>query len=145
MILKLTLLFFAISITSYSQPISFSWYNGDNPTQNYISPAKDQGEQGPCGIFAAVGAVEALSHIYYNKPFHHLNNGINLAEREIYSWCSGYGRFDAAASAREALLYADTTGIINESCFSYPNYTPFYTDCSSMCANPDLEVNIPGY
>ena len=141
----LTFFFIVTVINSYSQPTAFSWYNSNNSTQNYISPAKDQGEQSPCHIFAAVAAVEAMSHIYYNKPFHHLNNGIDLAEREIYSWCSGYGGPLGSASVVEALRYIDTTGIINESCFPYPNAWPFFTDCSTICSSPDLEVNIPGY
>jgi hypothetical protein len=99
----LTLLVIIVVINSYAQPTAFSWYNSNNPTKNYISPAKDQGEQGPCGIFAAAGAIEALSHIYYNKPFSSSLSGLNLSEAEIYSGCSGYGRFLAAASASEAL------------------------------------------
>lgn len=129
--LFITLLFLFAFFISNCQPLSFSWFSDDDEIRyNYISPAKDQGEQGPCGIFAAVGAVEALSHIYYNKPFSSSLGGINLSEAEIYSGCSGYGRFEAAASAREALWYADTTGIINESCFTYPSSSPFFrTDC----------------
>lgn len=36
-------------------------------------------------------------------------------------------------------------GIINESCFPYPSYEPYYRDCSSKCSNPQLTINIPGY
>ena len=63
------LTFLLVTITTFSQPPTFSWYNSSNSNRNYISPAKDQGEQGPCRIFAAVAAVEAMCHIYYNKPF----------------------------------------------------------------------------
>jgi hypothetical protein len=137
-----------INFTLLAQPSFFSWQrpqDGDNRGNNYISPKKDQGEQSPCHIFAAVAAVEAMSHIYFNKPFSIGSNGIDLAEREIYSWCSGYGGPQGSANIEESLKYIDTTGIINENCFSYPNDTPFYTDCSTMCSNPDFEVNIPGY
>ena len=82
-----TLTFLVAVMFTYSQPTAFSWYNSSNSNQNYTSPAKDQGEQGeqgPCRIFAAVAAVEAMSHIYYNKPFSIGSNGIDLAEREIY-------------------------------------------------------------
>jgi C1A family cysteine protease len=92
----------SFSIT-YAQPPSFSWYNSNNSNLNYISPAKNQGEQSPCHIFAAVAAVEALSHIYYNKPFAHASNGLDLSEREIYSWCSGFGGPQGSASIEEAL------------------------------------------
>ena len=82
------------NLTLLAQPSFFSWQrpqNGDNRGNNYISPAKDQGEQGPCRTFAAVAAVEAMSHIYYNKPFSYTTNGIDLSEAEIYSGCSGFG------------------------------------------------------
>lgn len=143
--IKATIVFIFVIVNAFSQPSSFSWHNKDTICLNFISPAKDQGEQSPCRIFAAVAAVEAMCHIYYNKPFHHESNGINLAEREIYSWCSGFGGLLGSASIEESLNYIDTTGIINESCFPYPTALPFYTDCSTMCSNPELEVNIPGY
>ena len=135
--LLITLFFLVLFYIANCQPSSFSWFSDDdNIRYNFISPAKDQGEQGPCRIFAAVAAVEAMSHIYYNKPFHHESNGINLAEREIYSWCSGFGGPLGSANIEESLNFIDTTGIINESCFPYPNALPFYTDCSTMCSNP---------
>ena len=88
-----TFLFLSISIMDVlCQPSTFSWFSDDEEERfNYISPAKDQGEQGPCRIFTAVAAVEAMCHIYYNKPFPSGTNGTDLSEREIYSWCSGYG------------------------------------------------------
>lgn len=146
---KVTLALLIIAINSFSQPNSFSWFSS-YPTQrfNYISPAKDQGEQGPCRTFAAVAAVEAMSHIYYNKPFSYTTNGIDLSEAEIYSGCSGFGGPTGSASIEEALNYIDTTGIINESCFPFPQ-SPcdsfFRTDCNNLCSTPSYEVNIPGY
>jgi len=124
-------IFLTVNLIILAQPSYFSWrrpLTGENKGDNYISPEKDQCEQGPCGIFAAIAAVEAMCHIYYNKPFHHESNGINLAEREIYSWCSGFGGPLGSANIEESLNFIDTTGIINESCFPYPNALPFYTD-----------------
>jgi hypothetical protein len=87
-----------------------------------------------------------MSHIYYNKPFSASTNGINLSEAEIYSGCSGFGGSTGSASIEEALHYMDTTGIINESCFAYPDSFPFFrTDCASICPTPSYEVNIPGF
>jgi hypothetical protein len=51
----------------FAQPSFFSWQRpttGENKGNNYISFPQDQGEQGPCHIFAAVAAIEAISHIY---------------------------------------------------------------------------------
>ncbi len=141
-----TVIFSAIMTVAYCQSQTFSWYNQNNSSRNYISPAKDQGEQGPCRTFAAVAAVEAICHIYYNKPFSSGTNGINLSEAEIYSGCSGYGASTGSASIEEALYYIDTTGIINESCFAYPDNSPFFrTDCLNICPTPSYEVNIPGF
>jgi hypothetical protein len=72
---KATIVFIFVIVNAFSQPSSFSWHNKDTICLNFISPAKDQGEQSPCRIFAAVAAVEAMCHIYYNKPFHHESNG----------------------------------------------------------------------
>ncbi|NQU87321.1 MAG: hypothetical protein HQ541_16330 [Mariniphaga sp.] len=140
----LALLIFVLN--SFSQPSSFSWYSDDEDEhKNYISPAKDQCEQGPCGIFATVASVEALSHIYFNKPFTHSSNGINLAEAEIYSECVGFGRYpEGSASTENTLNYIDTYGIINEACFEFPD-TCFRKDCDAICENPVYEVNIPGF
>jgi hypothetical protein len=131
-------------ILLHAQPDEFTW--SARSDTNYISPAKDQCEQGPCGIFAAVAAVEALSHIYYNKPFSAIYpyNELDLAEAEIYSACGGYGRFIAAPGIENSLKYIDTTGIINETCFAFPD-SCFRNDCENICQNPFYEVNIPGY
>lgn len=64
-----TVLLSLVTIIAICQPSSYSWYNPNNSNLNYISPYKDQGEQSPCGVFAAIAAIEALSHIYYNKAF----------------------------------------------------------------------------
>lgn len=133
--------FFNLSIAT-AQPAAFTWTNSSGT--NYISPAKDQCEMGPCSIFATVAAVEAMSHIYYNKPFSVAPNILNLAEAEIYSGCGGYGRFDAAPGIESSLMYIDTAGIIDEACFEFPD-SCFRTDCGNICGNPDYVVNIPGY
>lgn len=67
----LLLLLCFVHIVLFAQPSIFSWQKGvpQMPSGfNYISPAKNQREQGPCRIFAAVAAVEAMSQIYYHKP-----------------------------------------------------------------------------
>jgi hypothetical protein len=132
----------------FAQPSFFSWKKpgtGPNKGNNYISPAKNQGEQGPCFIFASVATVEAMCHIYYNKPYTS-SNGIDLAEAEIYSWCSGYGCTSGVANNVATFNYIADNGIINEDCFTYPDNSPFCrSDCENICSNPDYEVSIPGY
>jgi len=141
------LLFYFEGIILIAQPSYFSWKrpnSGTNIGFNYISPAKDQGEQGPCGIFAAVGGIEAMSQIYYHKPSS-VAPFINLSEAEMYSKCSQYGRFDAAASARETLEYSTLNGTINDACLVYPTSDPYYIQPCNKCSTPSQKVQIPGY
>lgn len=82
----LLLLLCFVHIVLFAQPSIFSWQKGvaQMPSGfNYISPAKDQKEQGPCGIFAAIGGIEAMSQIYFHKPslpnpFLYLSEALNL-------------------------------------------------------------------
>jgi len=109
-----------LCILLLAQPTFFSWQRpgtGVNKGNNYISPAKDQGEQGPCAIFAAVADIEALSHIYYNKPFPINSSGLNLSEAEMYSICSGHGMVEGAANVWETFNYSAANGIVDEACF----------------------------
>ena len=140
-----TVLLSIVTISAFCQPSSFSWYNPNNSNLNYISPYKDQGEQSPCGIFAAIAAIEAMSHIYYNKAFPYNSGGIDLSEAEMYSMCSGYGANLGAANAVNTLNHCTINGIIDESCLSYPTTSPFYIQPCSKCASPSLKVQIPGY
>ena len=66
---------------SNSQPSSFTWQYRHSEWKNPISPAKNQGENGPCSIFAAVAGVEAMTSLYY------VLNGtqIILSESSIYN------------------------------------------------------------
>jgi len=67
---KLTILaiFIIFNFPLIAQPSFFSWQrpeSGINKGNNYISPAKNQGEQSPCKIFAAVAAVEAINSLLH--------------------------------------------------------------------------------
>lgn len=143
----LSLLLCFLHFVLFAQPSIFSWQKGvaQMPSGfNYISAAKDQGEQGPCGIFAAIGGIEAMSQIYYHKPS---GSGafLNLSEAEMYSMCSGYGRFDGAANAENTLNYCALNGIINEACLAYPTTSPYYIQPCGKCSTPSQKVQIPGY
>ncbi|NEW84949.1 MAG: C1 family peptidase, partial [Mariniphaga sp.] len=137
--------FLILSLKSHSQPATFSWYSKQLTKPNYISLAKDQGEQGPCAIFAAVAAIEALSHIYYNKPFPYNLSCLDLSEAEMYSICSGYGRLEGAANAWETFNYSTANGIIDEACFPYPSASSYFRDPCTKCSTPSQKVKVPGW
>lgn len=56
-----------------AQPSAFTWserhLHPEKGSYNYISPAKDQKEQGPCNVFASVAAVEAMVQIFFNGEY----------------------------------------------------------------------------
>ncbi|HOM41526.1 MAG TPA: C1 family peptidase [Bacteroidales bacterium] len=146
----------------FAQPADFRWdkrhqdrYKPDSLT-NYISDAKNQKEQGPCGAFAAVAAVEAIAQIYFNKT----GPMLDLSESNIYSGidtsmnCKGVGC--GAVGVISSLFFIKNNGIVDENCFRYPDqplpphkgdstYRYCYEDCQIMCDNPDYRVFIPYY
>lgn len=130
-----------ISISINAQPNAFTWKSSSN--KDYISPAKDQGTQGPCHIFAAVAAVEAMCQIYYNKS--QTSSEIDLSEAEIYSPCSGYGCVMGPADISQTFTYVGTNGIVDDDCFEYPDEYPFCRPICNPCSIPQYEVTIPGY
>ncbi len=152
--LLLVLLLLITIIKGYSQILKpsfadyFSWkdrFGSEAEYDNYISSAKDQGEQGPCFVFSSVAAIEALSQIYYNKIL--TSNELNLSESEVYSDCAGYGCTSGVPNNENTFNYVQYSGIVNEDCYSYPDSSPYCrTDCNqTMCPNPDYIVYIPGY
>ena len=108
---KLCLLFFVILTFSKinSQPVAYSW--NDRHGFDYISDAKDQKEQGPCGIFATVAAVEAMVQIYFNTT----GSDLDLSESNLYSEC-GLHNFPAP----QALSFFKTNGVIDNSSWQFP-------------------------
>jgi len=138
-----------------AQPDKFTWnlrhYKNKDTLYNYISDAKNQKEQGPCGAFAAVAAVEAIAQIYFNKPG---TTAIDLSESNIYSnndtcGCPGVGC--GSVGVITPLNLIKSSGIVDENCFEYPE-EPLpvqdnrycYRDCDCvMCDNPAYRVFIP--
>jgi Papain family cysteine protease/Secretion system C-terminal sorting domain len=149
----LIVLLFSLCSIIICQPSEFSWdkrhtrtVNGQEVSYNYISSAKDQGEPGPCRIFASVAAVEAMVQIYFNKSGDYLD----LSESYIYSegtGCFGFGcGEEAAASTVVTLGLFKSSGVINEVCFPYPESGDFCrTDCQYICPYPAQRVFIPKF
>jgi len=104
---------FVISFLSFSssqsQPAVFTW--NYRHRFDYISSAKDQKEQGPCGIFATVAAVEAMVQIYFNTT----GSELNLSEGNLYSEC-GIQEFPAP----QALAFFVSNGVIDDAHWPFP-------------------------
>lgn len=142
--LTITSLFLLACICLFSQPANFTWKDRHNGKYNYISPPKDQKEQGPCRIFASVAAVEAIAQIYFNDTL-----PLDLSESNIYN--GGAQCFpdlpNCSADVPHSLSFIVSDGIVNEECFKYPVDAEFYCrqDCNNICDYPDQLVTIPGY
>jgi len=146
-----------------AQPATFRWdKRHQDPLKqevfiNYISDAKNQKEQGPCGAFASVAAVEAIAQIYFNKtsPMLDLSESNIYSENDTVNHCSGVGC--GAVGVTSSLFFIKSTGIVDENCFKYPDeplpphlgdstYRYCYQDCRGiMCDYPSYRVFIPHY
>ncbi len=100
---------------------SFDWR--DRHGRNWITSVKDQLYNGPCYIFAAVGAVESIVNLYYN------DNTINadLSEEFIcaYGYAYDYSYYNTSVSGPFEFMVTDS--IIDEQSCQYNNYTYSYT------------------
>jgi len=137
-----------------AQPATFKWNESHkNPKTgvfiNYISEAKNQKNQGPCGAFAAVAAVEATSQIYFNKTSWMLDLSESWLYHQCDSACPGLGCAGIAPGG--SLDFIKLNGVVNDSCFPYPEKPQgddslyCYLDCKNFCYNPEYRVFIPHY
>lgn len=124
-------------------PASFTWQTRHG-SYYYVSEAKNQQIQGPCGVFAAIAAIEAVSQIYYNNGQYNL---LDLSEAYVYNdnsqnGCPGMG-CESAPSA-DVLDFANSTGLIENSCFVFPDsITTCLENCSGYCGSPSQRIFIP--
>ncbi|MCX6666597.1 MAG: FG-GAP-like repeat-containing protein, partial [Euryarchaeota archaeon] len=109
-----------------SLPDFFDWRS--QHSQNYITPIRDQGGCGSCWAFAIVAAVEAAANTFYNDP----DLDPDLSEQDLVSCYHGDGCRGATKDQTEYALstYLQTTGIANETCFSY---IADNGDCNDKC------------
>jgi C1A family cysteine protease len=89
--------------------------------ENWMTPAKDQGQCGSCYAFAAIGSAEARINLYYNQ---HLN--INLSEEHLIKivpgGCSGSYPYNNPYEGMKK-------GITTEQCSPYIEPNGIYTLC----------------
>jgi len=138
----LLLLFSSLSLNA-QLPSSFSWK--DRHGYDYLPEnAKDQIIQGPCGVFAAVAAVEAMCQIYYNNRGS--STGLfNFSEAYVYNagaggtLCTGIGCTNADAPS--TLKLARDSGFIDDGSFQY--HGNCLDDCSEYDFDPNQKVYLP--
>ena len=121
------------NITSDPYVSEWDWKNRHG--KNWMTPAKDYLSCQTCWAFAAVGAVEAYTNLYYNR-----NINPDLSEQEIIT-CTNVGCNRAYEST--AFNYIKNNGIVNEICFQYEGDNMNCTN--DKCPDPDTLVFINDY
>jgi hypothetical protein len=87
-------------------PTNFNWFSSP-------PPKRDQVEQGPCNLFAAVAVAEAWDRILYLD-----DASLDLSEQHLNSACANFG---PSTAVNEAFQYMKTNGIVNEAQIPYMN------------------------
>jgi C1A family cysteine protease len=98
------------SQTTSNFPPSFDWRNRHG--KNWMTPAKDQGLCGSCWAFATVGAIEAVTNLYYNQLLN-----LDLSEQHLISCAASRGCCGVYIS--QAKNFFEGEGLVTEECFPY--------------------------
>ena len=116
-------------------PPEFDWRNRHGIDWN--TSVKHQRDGGSCWAFTAVGAIEALVNLYYNKKI-----DMDLSEQDVVS-CNdnGAGTNANGGSVFMALDYISRKGVVNEECFPFADAD---LPCAQKCTNPSELVKIAG-
>jgi uncharacterized protein (TIGR02145 family) len=110
----------------------YSWRNRHG--ENWVTPAKSQGNCGSCWAFAATGATELFVNLYYNRHIDY-----DLAEQQLVSCISGNC---SGGSTGKGMAFIRDKGIVTESCFPY---VAVDLNCSEICSNAPERINISHY
>ena len=112
------------ALASSKLPPSFDWRKRHG--KNWMTSVKNQGFCGSCWAFATVGAIEAVSNLYFNQQLN-----LDLSEQELVSCAEGYGC--KGAYLVDGPNYYGKYGISTEDCMRYVS-TMFYTpSCVAKC------------
>jgi uncharacterized protein (TIGR02145 family) len=110
----------------------YSWRNKHG--EDWVTPAKSQGNCGSCWAFAATGATELFVNLYYNRHIDY-----DLAEQQLVSCISGNC---SGGSTGKGMAFIRDKGIVTESCFPY---VAVDLNCSEICSNAPERINISHY
>ncbi|MCY1720406.1 PKD domain-containing protein [Prolixibacteraceae bacterium Z1-6] len=122
------------SATTTSSPYVDEWDWRDRHGKNWITSVTDQSTCGSCWAFAATGATEAMTNLYYNQQLN-----LDLSEQDLVS-CSGAGDCVSGYPAY-ALDYIQNNGIVDEATFPY---SASDLSCAEKGNNPQETIKIGG-
>ncbi len=118
----------ALRLTYSPRTVAFSpardWRDKDG--QNWLTSIKDQGNCGSCVAFSTVATIEAQARIFYNNSAW----AIDLSEADLF-FCGAGKNCGSGWWPPEAMQYAQTKGIADESCFPYQDHD---MDCQ-LCSD----------
>lgn len=123
-ILFLVLLSIQVNALASIYPATFSW-------KKYVTPVIDQVRQGPCGVFAAVGAMESVYNLSYG-PW----QAPDFSERFGWSATNGAGLGDT-------LNFARNEGIVTAACEPYPTTDAPNENISDLTEVVNYQLRIP--
>jgi|GEM_PF-5570587 hypothetical protein len=111
---------------------NFSWgsFNG----KTFITASKDQKEQGPCHIFAALAQVESMYELLYFRPG---STSLDLSEYQMYSRCIEAGA--GTVPHFNVYPFLANTGVVEESCPGYDYHATngsYYNPCATGASSP---------
>lgn len=118
---------------------NFDWRNRHG--KNWMTPIKHQGGSNCCFLFTCVGAVEALTNLYYNQKL-----DLSLSEQELTSCCGLPNPYinGVPSDMRDIPLnYLVNHGICDS--LSYPFVDSSNQPCLSSLIIPNEQISISGY
>lgn len=111
------------------------WRNKDG--QSWTTPVRDQGNCGSCVAFATVATLEAQARIQQRRP----DWSLDLSEADLF-FCGAGRKCDEGWWPTDALEYARTKGVGEESCFPYQDEN---MDCQTCAERPDRLIEAAQY
>ena len=111
------------------------WRNKDGV--NWTTPIRDQGNCGSCVAFATVATIEAKTRIQERKA----DWPLDLSEADLF-FCGAGKKCNEGWWPPDALDYAKTKGVSDETCFPYQDHD---IDCQTCADRPDRLLQVTEY
>lgn len=106
----------------------FDWRNRHG--KNWLTPIRNQGRSFFCYSFCAIGCVEAMVNLHYNRKL-----DLHLSEDEGARCSYEDDRYSLGGSAPVVLDYIKSNGICDEASY------PFIDQCCISCRREQVEPN----